>query len=67
MLLNAYRGVSGGSDGAETDDAARKALVCLELVVPATEGVCSGVELCPLIRRMREVTDNGGDLEERSI
>lgn len=66
MLLNAYRGVSGGSDGAETDDAAVK-LVCLELVVPATEGVCSGVELCPLIRRMREVTDNGGDLEERSI
>lgn len=38
-------------------------LVCLELVVPADDAVCPVAVFCSLPRRIRDVTESGGDLD----
>lgn len=42
-------------------------LVRWELAVPGTENIASVDVLWPLQRRIREVTDNGGDFEPREL
>lgn len=59
--MYATRGVEGGIEGAEIEDAAVK-LVRLELVPPDIDAVGSVAQLWRLQRRMREVTASGGDL-----
>lgn len=53
--------MQGGIEGAEIEDAAVK-LVRLELLPPDTDVVGSVAQLWRLQRRMREVTESGGDL-----
>lgn len=59
--MYATRGVEGGIEGAEIEDAA-VTLVRLELVPPDIDAVGSVAQLWRLQRRMREVTASGGDL-----
>jgi hypothetical protein len=60
-VLYATRGVEGGIEGAEVEDAA-VTLVRLELVPPDIDAAGSVAQLWRLQRRMREVTESGGDL-----
>lgn len=60
-MLYATRGVEGDTEGTEIEDAA-VTLVRLELVPPDIDAVGSVAQLWRLQRRMREVTESGGDL-----